>query len=66
MKAKLWWVIVPVIASGLIAWGAWATVGVTGGTPREIFDEHVQHAQERIEDKLDDIQKTILELHKED
>jgi hypothetical protein len=70
-KNKLWWVLIPVIAASVIGWGAWATVTATGATPREVFDRHVEdaqdkydHAQDRIEDKLDEIQKTILDLHK--
>jgi hypothetical protein len=68
---KLSWVTLPVIAASLIGWGAWATVGVTRATPRDVFDEHVQRAQdkyeqgqEKIQRSLDDIKDTILELHK--
>ena len=66
-------ILIPVIAAGLIGWGAWATVEVTGATPREVFDEHVTRAQDkydaaqqRVEDKLDKIQETIIDLHKGD
>jgi hypothetical protein len=67
----LWKVLIPIIASGLIGWGAWATVSTTSATPRDTFDKHVEKAEEkfdamqnRIEDKLDKIQDTILDLHK--
>lgn len=51
----MWKYIVPVIATGLLAWGAWATVGVTSATPREVFDRHV----ERSDEKFERVQKTL-------
>lgn len=63
----IWKIMIPVVASALIAWGAWATVQVTGGTPRTVFDKHVEKAEEkfdtmqmRIEDKLDKIQEHLM------
>jgi hypothetical protein len=60
--------LIPVIATALLAWGAWATVGVTGATPREVFDRHVEdankkydEAQRRVEDKIDKIQEILIE-----
>ena len=69
----LWKILVPIIASALIGWGAWATVQVTSQTPREVFDKHVgdaddkfweiqksiQERSDRIEDKLDKIQEKL-------
>jgi hypothetical protein len=49
-----------VVLSGLIAWGAWVTLGVAGAAPQEA----VTAVQERIEDKLDEIHLLILNLHK--
>jgi hypothetical protein len=67
----IWKIVVPVIVASLIGWGAWTTVAVTGATPRPVFDEHVNRAtdkydkaQERLEDKIDDLKDTILDLHK--
>lgn len=66
-------ILIPVLASALIGWGAWATVKTTSATPRAVFDAHVEKArdkydaaQQRVEDKLDKIQETIIELHKGD
>jgi hypothetical protein len=67
----MWKILIPVIVASLLGWGAWATVGVTSSTPRKVFDEHVTRAQDkydaaqqRVEDKLDKIQETIIDLHK--
>lgn len=49
-----------VVLAGLIGWGAWVTTGVAGAAS----EERVVDIQERIEDKLDKIQETILDLHK--
>ena len=49
------------ITAGLIGWGAWVTLGVANAATKE----RVISIQERIEDKLDRIQETILNLHKE-
>lgn len=76
----LWKILIPIIASGMIGWGAWATIATTSATPRKVHDEHVKEfsahkekdadqfgkIQQRIEDKLDKLQQTILELHKGD
>jgi hypothetical protein len=63
----IWKIMIPVITSALIGWGAWATVQVTNGTPRAVFDKHVEKAEEkfdtiqmRIEDKLDKIQEHLI------
>lgn len=62
MKLKvIAWFAVPVIA-GLIAWGAWVTLGVANAAT----EKKVETIQMRIEDKLDKIQETILDLHKGD
>ena len=71
-------VLIPVVSAALLAWGAWATIGVTSALPEEKFeaheaefDEHKEkqndkfdRVQRQLVDKLDDIQKTILDLHK--
>lgn len=49
------------IVVGLLGWGAWVTLGVANAAPKE----KVNMIQQRIEDKLDKIQQTILDLHKE-
>jgi hypothetical protein len=48
------------VAAGLIGWAAWVTLGVANAAT----EERVETIQMRIEDKLDKIQETILELHK--
>lgn len=64
----MWKWLIPVLATAVLGWGAWATVEVTGATPREVFDRHVERTQEtmkeqqqRIEDKLDKIQEIIID-----
>jgi hypothetical protein len=52
--------IVVAIVAGLIAWGAWVTLGVANAATQG----QVSQIQQRIEDKLDKIQETILDLHK--
>jgi hypothetical protein len=54
--------IIVAIVAGLIAWGAWVTLGVADAATKE----RVNDVQMRIEDKLDDIKDTILDLHKGD
>jgi len=73
MWNKIWPVIVGVVLSGMIGWGAWATVSITTKTPRPVFDEHCkasdqrfERMQNRIEDKLDKIQDRLGEHHGED
>ena len=73
MKGKWIWFVIPVILSGLIGWGAWATVTMTNGTPRETFDRRVEKVDEKFDtvqrelgNKLDDIKQTILDLHSGD
>jgi hypothetical protein len=63
----IWKIMIPVLVSALIGWGAWATVQVTSSTPRVVFDKHVEKAedrfntmQNRIEDKLDKIQEHLI------
>ena len=60
-----------VILAALLAWGAWNTMATANAVSTTKFDGHVQTAQEqynkqqnRIVDKLDKIQQTILDLHK--
>lgn len=60
--------LIPVLATALLAWGAWATVSVTSMTPREIFDKHCEEAnkkieknQQRLEDKIDRLQEIIID-----
>ena len=76
----LWKILIPILVTSLIGWGAWTTVTATSATPRKVHDEHVKEfnqekdrtqdrfdqVQQRIEDKLDQIQQTILDLHKGD
>lgn len=57
---KVYQILVGVVASCLIAWGAWVTLGVANAAT----EGEVETIQQRIEDKLDEIQKTILDLHK--
>ena len=78
MKKLLAWLI-PVLAAGLLGWGAWVTVGVSGTIPRSEYEEHVKANQDRfieilkevqrqreaIEEKLDDIQKRLPKGHDE-
>lgn len=51
-----------VVLSGLIAWGAWVTVGVAGAAT----NKRVNTIQQRIEDKLDRIQETLIDIAKGD
>jgi len=53
--------VVIAVVVGLLGWGAWVTLGVAAAATKE----RVNHIQERIEEKLDIIQRTILDLHKE-
>ena len=55
IKPMVWIPIVTVLLSGLIGWGAWATVTTTSATPRAVFDRHVDRADE----KFDMMQRTI-------
>jgi hypothetical protein len=48
------------IVVALIGWGAWVTLGVADAAS----EEQLHAIQQRIEDKLDSIQQTILDLHK--
>ena len=73
MIKTLWPVIVGVVLSGVVGWGAWATVNITNKTPRPVFDKHCTDAeqrfermQNRIEDKLDKIQEQLMVHHGED
>jgi tryptophanyl-tRNA synthetase len=73
-------VLIPVVSAALIAWGAWATIGVTSALPEEKFETHeaefsehkekdndkftevlkeIQRQRENIEEKLDEIQKSL-------
>ncbi len=63
----MWKILIPIIVTALLGWGAWATVQVTNATPRPVFDRHVEKAEEkfdtmqmRIEDKLDKIQEHLM------
>lgn len=69
------WIItvMAVVLGGLLSWGAWATISVTGKVPRDEWNERKQAVDEkfekvldivreqgqRIEDKLDDIQEQL-------
>lgn len=60
----MWKTIIAIVAGALISWGAWATVTVTGATPREIFDKHcreAQQARDKINDKIDKNQQRIVD-----
>ena len=50
------------VCAGMLAWGAWVTLGVANAAT----ENKVEYIQMRIEDKLDKIQETILDLHKRD
>jgi hypothetical protein len=80
MNEMLWKVLIPVIATGILGWGAWATVSMTSALPESKFEVHEKElanhkernedqfdaVQRQLVDKLDEIQKTILDLHKGD
>ena len=73
MKPVIWIPIVAVLLASALGWGAWATVTMTDATPREVFDKRVDKVDQKFDtvqrelgDKLDDIKKTILDLHKGD
>jgi hypothetical protein len=53
------------LLTGALAWGAWVTLGVAGAANEDRVTDKFDQVQTRIEDKLDDIQQTILNLHKE-
>lgn len=77
-KTALTSVVVGVVLTGLIGWGAWTTVTVTKACPVTVIDtfkkdnkddhqkirDRIAHNQEVIEEKLDEIQKTIIEALK--
>jgi len=74
IKGKpIWASVISVVLASMIAWGAWNTMATAGAVSTEKFDNHVtdqendkDRMQERIVDKLDEIQQTILDLHKGD
>jgi len=71
----LWKVLIPIIVTSLIGWGAWATITVTSSTPRKVHDAHTKdfeahkekdaeqfnRIQQRVEDKLDRIQELLMD-----
>jgi hypothetical protein len=66
----VWRIIIGIGISALIAIGGWTANRAVNSTPREIFDKHCAEnelqfntMQNRIEDKLDKLQNTILRLH---
>jgi hypothetical protein len=69
----MWKVISAVVGIVVAGWLGWVSLTAMGATPQEKFDAHVLRSedkfgqvQERIEDKLDALQQTILDLHKAD
>lgn len=66
----MWKVLIPVIASALLTWGAWNTMATMSMTPREAFDRHVSDDNERFERMQESIdnkmQKLIDHLIKDD
>lgn len=66
-------ILLPVLAAGLLSWGAYVNIKVEAALPEEKFEEHekenvsqftdilkeIQRQRESIEEKLDDIQKEI-------
>lgn len=71
-RTGVWMPIAGVLLTATIAWGAWNTMATAVAVPTSVFQEHIEDAeskrdriQERIVDKLDEIQQTILDLHKE-
>lgn len=66
----MWKVLIPIITSALLAWGAWSTTAITSSTPREAFDRHVSDDNERFERMQESIdnkmQKLIDHLIKDD
>lgn len=70
---KLWYILVPVVAAGLLSWGAYVNITVEAALPEEKFEEHekennsqftdllkeIQRQRESIEEKLDEIQEKL-------
>ena len=66
-------ILLPILAASMIGWGAWATIGIDSSVKRQEFTEHqrqndsryaellkeIQRQRESIEEKLDDIQKSL-------
>jgi hypothetical protein len=71
MNGTLLKIVVTVCLGGLITWGAWNTLATSNAVPKPVFDAQVEKTSERfesmqirIEDKIDKVQETILDLHK--
>ena len=60
----LWKILIPIVASALIAWGAWATIGVTSSTPRAVHDKHVDDFNAHKEKASEKFEK-VLEIIRE-
>ena len=47
----VWWLLIPVLATAILGWGAWATVMATDATPRLIHDKDIKEIQEIIREQ---------------
>jgi hypothetical protein len=69
----LWKVLIPIVVSALLGWGAWNTLATTSALPETKFEIHekdnndkflevlkeIQKQRDKIEEKLDAIQEKL-------